>query len=340
MQRTRNYYFSIGYLGYLRQRPILQSVSRWSTFDALRALFHGCYFQFILDHSNLDTSQSFHLKLSTNPSTIMDTSRWTENCCRTVRNVTIVGATHGNELHGIFLVKEVNSVAKSSELLRDFPSLRISGVIGNPAAVKAIGTGAGLRYCDTDLNRCFLLQDLADPNISSIEGRRAKELDLLLGPKCSPNPKSDLILDFHSTTSNTGILLCCHPQDKLSLQLIAHLQLKHPQLNASLWADSDVPLLPTIARSGITFEVGPISHSTSNAELYSKTKILLNETLHYLEIHNKWIMEGMPRARTVQAKAQIYRRFATVGFPRDSDGNSYDRLMDGLIDWFECMHCF
>ena len=262
----------------------------------------------------------------------MDSSRWTKNCFSSVTNITIVGATHGNELHGIFLVKEVNSVTKSSELRRSFSSLNISGVIGNPAAVKAIGTGAGLRYCDTDLNRCFLLQDLADPNTSSIEGRRAKELDLLLGPKCLPNPKSDLILDFHSTTSNTGILLCCHPQDKFSLQVIAHLQLTYPQLNASLWADSDVPLLPSIARSGITFEVGPISHSTSNAELYFKTKILLNETLHYLEMHNKWIVEGMPRAKMMQAKAHTYRRYATVGFPRDSDGNPHDWLIDWLID--------
>ena len=255
----------------------------------------------------------------------MDASRWTRNCCGSVTNVTIVGATHGNELHGIFLVKELNSVAKSAELRLTFPSLLISGVIGNPAAVKAIGTGAGLRYCDTDLNRCFLQQDLANPNISSIEGQRAKELDLLLGPKCSPNPKSDLILDFHSTTSNTGILLCCHPQDKFSLQVIAHLQLTYPHINASLWADSEVPLLPSIARSGITFEVGPISHSTSNAELYFKTKNLLNETLHYLEMHNKWIMEGMPQTRMTQATAHSYRRFATVGFPRDSDGNPPDR---------------
>lgn len=250
----------------------------------------------------------------------MSSERYSFNCTNQVKNVAIVGATHGNELHGIYIVKEVNSPAKALELKLSFPSLNIRGHIGNVAAVSAIGTGAGLRYCETDLNRCFKIKDLADSGIKTIEGLRAKEIDVLLGPKASESPNADLILDLHSTTSNTGILLCCHVLDVFSLRLIAHLQSIHPDISVSLWRDLEPPFLPTIARSGMTIEVGPIPHSTSNTLLFHKTKKLLNEILTYTENHNKWIVNGMLSDQLKSVKLMLYKRFASVGFPRDKNG--------------------
>ena len=256
----------------------------------------------------------------------MLTNRWTINCENEVKNVAIVGGTHGNELHGIYLVGEINSDLRAQELKVEYPSLNVFGVVANLAAVAAIGTGAGRRYCEEDLNRCFLLQELENPDLLSVERARAKELDLLLGPKSSPDPKTDLILDFHSTTSNTGILLCCHPQDTFALQLIAFLQSEYRTVSASLWSDCEVPLLPTIARSGITVEVGPISHSTSNSALYQETKRILLSALYYTELHNLWITENRtfgPDKRTLclqSTQIRLFERFATMGFPRNSAG--------------------
>lgn len=250
----------------------------------------------------------------------MNTARWDKNCVCEVRNVIVVGGTHGNELHGLHLVNEINSKSTSMKLERDCPSISVGGIIGNAAAAAAIGTGAGLRYCDTDLNRCFMLEDLANGDICSIEGLRAKELDSLLGPKSSDCPKTDLILDFHSTTSNTGILLLCHPKDTFSLRLIAHLQSIHPSISVSMWPDTEVALLPSIARSGMTVEVGPIPHSTNNTDLYQRTKVVMHEAILYIEKHNQWVRAGMPPKQQKSIRLQLYTRFATLGYPRDSNG--------------------
>ena len=57
------------------------------------------------------------------------------------------------------------------------------------------------------MNRCFFKTDLADATLTSLEARRAKEIDAALGPKSSPSPVADLIIDLHNTTANTGVAL-------------------------------------------------------------------------------------------------------------------------------------
>jgi aspartoacylase len=249
-------------------------------------------------------------------------SRWSKNSTGPVVNVAVVGGTHGNELHGIYMVRELNSEPAASQLRADFPSLRVQALIGNPAAVAAVGTGAGRRYVDVDLNRCFLVKDLADTTIDTVEGRRARELDALLGPKSSAEPQCDFIFDLHSTTSNTGILLCVHPNDEFSLQLIAYLHTKHANINSCLWSQGEVPLLPSIARSGITVEVGPISHSTANASLYERTKSLLRDAMEYIDNHNNLLFQSNALNLTrKEVIIPIYERVASIGYPRDVDGN-------------------
>lgn len=247
--------------------------------------------------------------------------RGEQNMTNAVTNVAIVGGTHGNELHGIYFVDEFTNNEVAENMKELYPTITIKSIIANPGAVAAIGTGAGRRYCDVDLNRCFLMKDLADPSVTTIEGLRAKELDRELGPKSSPNPNMDFIFDVHSSTSNTGVLLCFHPEDKFSWQVAAYLQSKHPDLSTSLWAAGEVPLLPSIARSGMTVEVGPIAHSTANSALYHKTKEVLNDALQYIEMHNLWVAREQ-RVESLQqsVKVQFYERVASVGFPRDAMG--------------------
>ena len=60
-----------------------------------------------------------------------------------------------------------------------------------------------------DLNRCFLLKDLekdysVDDPALSWEELRAQQLNSMMGPKGSANPKVDFIIDLHNTTSNSG----------------------------------------------------------------------------------------------------------------------------------------
>lgn len=56
--------------------------------------------------------------------------------------VAVCGGTHGNELSGVFLVREL--------LRTEEPPQSVQMVLSNPRAVQQCR-----RYVDTDLNRCF-----------------------------------------------------------------------------------------------------------------------------------------------------------------------------------------
>lgn len=237
------------------------------------------------------------------------------NPTRPLRHVAVVGGTHGNERMGVVIVDEIRRTKQM-----DFP-FELTLMHGNEEAIKAHGTGAGRRYIDKDLNRCFLLEDLSRTGVSdAYEERRAKELNKLLGPKSSQDPRCDLILDLHSTTANTGILLCLHPQDTFALQLAAHLMTLDETVRVALWPDGgDVALLPTIARSGLTVEVGPCAHSTVDSHLLHRTKKLILDALAYVELHNgrcQRVSEG-PAA---EKEVPVHFTVRGLDYPRDETG--------------------
>ena len=132
-----------------------------------------------------------------------------------VRRVAIVGGTHGNELLGVQLVGLLQS--RPEEVRR--PSFSSTCLLANPEAVLQ-----NRRYVSLDLNRCFGAAALsAAPGESDgVEGRRARELDALLGPKASGDddvaPRCDLCLDVHTTTSDMGTCLMMAKEDDLAVR--------------------------------------------------------------------------------------------------------------------------
>lgn len=233
---------------------------------------------------------------------------------RPIGHVAVVGATHGNERMGLVVV---------DELIRTPPpcQFKLTAIVGNEEAVAATGTGAGLRYVDTDLNRCFLIKDLADPAVpEASEARRARVIDGLLGPKSSPNPQCDLVLDLHSTTSNTGVLLCLHPRDTFAMQLAAHLASLDPTIKVALWPDEDdVALLPTVSRSGLTIEVGACAHSTIVFTLLARTRQIVRDALAYVELHNACIASADVAGSRREVSLPLYKRAYTLDYPQ-TDG--------------------
>ena len=129
-----------------------------------------------------------------------------------IRTVAIVGGTHGNERLGVELIRawqlQPSLVTRSS--------FTTTLVMANPLAVER-----NVRFVDSDLNREFAaaIQPAGAPAASasgltpdttippSLEARRAKELNLLLGPKASPGGACDFIIDLHSTTRYSNPLL-------------------------------------------------------------------------------------------------------------------------------------
>lgn len=63
------------------------------------------------------------------------------------KRVVIVGGTHGNERNGLYLIKQFESVSYSNFSLETH--------VGNPRSVVE-----NRRFLDTDLNRCFVMDDL------------------------------------------------------------------------------------------------------------------------------------------------------------------------------------
>ena len=189
-----------------------------------------------------------------------------------VRRVAIVGGTHGNELLGVQLIETLEQ--RPEETRR--PSFESVCVLANPEAVRR-----NTRYVTTDLNRCFSAEALAAEVGDSVEARRAQELDALLGPKASDAPQCDLCLDLHTTTSKMGTCLMMAREDALAIELAAHLQRKLPSTRIVFWAKPrmEQPTLPTIARSGMTVEVGGLPQGVCTAAAFRETRELIRLAL-------------------------------------------------------------
>ena len=60
---------------------------------------------------------------------------------------------------------------------------------------------------------------------NSLEHRRARELDQLLGPKRSATPRADFVIDLHNTTAETGVALMIAPTDEFAHEVAHYLTL-------------------------------------------------------------------------------------------------------------------
>ena len=229
-----------------------------------------------------------------------------------IKRVFITGGTHGNETNGVVLARHL----LKSPSVAQRPSFTTTVVHTNTEAIKR-----NLRYVEEDLNRCFSLTGLCACG-PSLEARRAVELDALFGPKGSASPAADFLLDLHNTTSSSGVALLMAPNDALSHAVAAHLQALDPSVRIVEWTRgvADYPMLPSVARSGMTFEVGPVAWGVIDGALYAQSLRLVKAALDYVHAHNLALEAGGPdgwEERTVG----VYRNVATVDYPRDDDGD-------------------
>ncbi|CEM27435.1 unnamed protein product [Vitrella brassicaformis CCMP3155] len=245
-----------------------------------------------------------------------------------VKNVAICGGTHGNELNGVHLTEYFQR--SRGKLFRK--SFDVHPVLVNKEAIAACR-----RYIDQDINRVFTLDNLTvsvdadeegggsaeDDDDITYELRRARQLDKELGPKASPTPRMDFVLDLHNTTANMHTTLIFAPGDAFAFEVAAAMSLLEPTIKTVTWPKDEEPcFLPTVARSGMTVEVGPVPHGTLKADLLLDTKRLLLHALDYIELRNNLLSEkeALKRARQQSCTLEVYERIGTVPFPRDSLG--------------------
>ena len=222
-----------------------------------------------------------------------------------IKRVVIVGGTHGNELTGIYLVKKFD---RAPELIGR-STFETIALLANPKACEM-----GRRYVDIDLNRCFRQQDLQNPDLSSYEAQRAKEIYRSFSSKNTQ--QQNLIIDLHSTTSNMGLTFILASQDSFNLQLAAHLTFVYPHLKllASITNNQDSPLLRSISPLGGTLEVGAVAQGVLDASLFQQTEEVIGTILDLVETYNQGTAAAAKNPLT------IYHSIGAIDYPRNEQG--------------------
>ncbi|CAE7590616.1 unnamed protein product [Symbiodinium sp. CCMP2592] len=188
-------------------------------------------------------------------------------------------------------------------------------MLSNTAAIKQ-----NTRYVEEDLNRCYLLADLEndETSTSSLERKRAREVDALLGPKSSDTPRCDFIVDLHNTTAATGVALLMAPDDEFAHEVGHYLSTLDDSVRVVEWNDQpDWALCPSVGRSGLTFEVGPCPWGCLEPELFQRSRRLVLALLDYIEKHNSLIAQGSSKKEKVSMP--VYRAIGvSMDYPRPS----------------------
>ncbi|XP_058479896.1 N-acyl-aromatic-L-amino acid amidohydrolase (carboxylate-forming) B-like [Solea solea] len=198
-------------------------------------------------------------------------------CLPRLSRVAVCGGTHGNELSGVYLVRELLK-AKKKVMEEKEPVLM---VLSNPRAMQQCS-----RYIDTDLNRCFTQATLNGPtsDLAPYEISRSRQLNVMLGPKGSPEAV-DLICDLHNTTANMGLCLITYSDsDWICLHIFRHLQRQMPDVPMR-YINFDVShkesySLDSVGKHGFAMEIGPQPHGVVRSNIY---RVMKDAVLHMLD---------------------------------------------------------
>lgn len=222
-----------------------------------------------------------------------------------IQRVLIVGATHGNEFTGAYVVKKLERNQASVQR----SNVEISTLLANPQAF-----AKARRYVEKDLNRCFRREDLQDLNRSAYEEVRAREINQAFG-KEGKTP-ADVILDLHTSTANMGLTIIIYPYS-FNLEMAAYLQQVDPQVRVLVLPESKLGYsgLPSICGLGCTIEVGAISNGVLQAELFQLTETLIDHTLDYIECFNR------DELSPLGTKLSAYQQVGTIDYPRNQSGD-------------------
>jgi aspartoacylase len=223
-----------------------------------------------------------------------------------LKNVAIIGGTHGNEYTGVWIIKSFQQ--RQQQLQELYPNLNISTILGNPDAHYA-----NKRFIHTDLNREFSYDKLCeldyDDNSNNmtdetipVEALRARELDKILGSKCmdSESDVYDVAIDLHSTTSNMGTTLIVNEGDILMAQGAAYVtqqctsssssgsshSIPSTDIHCLMHAIPDKgqrPNLSSTSKHGFTIEVGPVPQGLLRHDAVIKTECALHALLDFLQ---------------------------------------------------------
>lgn len=166
---------------------------------------------------------------------------------QSIPKLLVIGATHGNEMPGIRVVKALQQRAQRKDI-------GIEAIYGN---VKAMA--ARTRYLEMDMNR--ISRTVANKE-SNPDAQRAKELYTKY-----PCSSERIGLDLHTTASNTGIMPIIVRNDDFEFNInMAKAIQKQTSEPVRVFAPPLPPygepenLIPNICTKHLGIEVGPVPH--------------------------------------------------------------------------------
>ncbi|XP_072315142.1 N-acyl-aromatic-L-amino acid amidohydrolase (carboxylate-forming) B-like [Eucyclogobius newberryi] len=224
--------------------------------------------------------------------------------------VAVCGGTHGNELSGVYLIKELLKSKREEDGHQ--PML----VLSNPRAAQQC-----LRYIEVDLNRCFSQDALNSPlsNSAPFEVIRSRELNALLGPKGSAD-SVDLVCDLHNTTANIGLcFITFSHSDWISMHIFKYLQRCIPDVPMR-YIHFDLPpdesySLDSVGKHGFAIEIGPQPHGVVRSNTYTTMKNAVQHMLQWVHLFNSGtVFEG--------GLVNVFTLVKHVDYPRDC--NTHD----------------
>ena len=235
-----------------------------------------------------------------------------------IKNVAVVGGTHGNEFSGIYLLRKWQ---KSPQQLHR-TGLAVETVFANPNSFEA-----NKRYIDCDLNRQFTLEDLANNELSNYEQSRAKAINNQLGPK--GDSRTDFIIDLHNTTSNMGPTLILFRSDDFNKKMGAYVLSKIPE--AVVVYEDHIPVeehryLASIAPQGVIVEIGPQPQSVVRQDVLDWMEAMTHAILDFVELYNT---DSLPEFAP-QYEAYIFVEELTL--PQDEQGERIGMVHKNVQD--------
>lgn len=272
-----------------------------------------------------------------------------------VHSLCISGGTHGNELNGVYLVKNwLKSDSCRREIQRN--SFRTHVVLTNLRA-----TEQRVRFTDVDLNRQITPENLFSTEEKSscpYEIQRARELYSQFQDEAG-GKAVDFWFDLHNANGNTGpFFIMNHTQSPFTLHLASHLQIKFPEIRIMLLKpghfeklhfgegqdkeeEQDQPMskFPTgsvsnIGKEGFTLEMGPLANGTLNASMFNLAKEIICGVLDTVEEFNNG-------KEFEEKEIEVFRFLGVVHYPTDEnseitamispdlDGNDWKPLHPG-----------
>ncbi|KAL6466668.1 hypothetical protein MHYP_G00244720 [Metynnis hypsauchen] len=222
--------------------------------------------------------------------------------------VAVCGGTHGNELSGVYLVRERLKKRKKSQVMEP---VAVVTVMSNPHAVQRC-----VRYTETDLNRCFThaMLSLSLSEQTPYELVRSQELNSLLGPKGSAEAM-DLICDLHNTTANMGLCLITYSDsDWICLHICKYLQREMATIPVR-YIHYDIPWseaysLDSVGKHGFAMEIGPQPHGLIRANIFMAMQEAVQLLLDWVRLFNSG-------AQFEGGSVDVYTLVKNIDYPRD-----------------------